>query len=431
MADESSNTPEEGGHISKSVKNYTLFILVIVYAFNFIDRQILVILQPLIKVDLNLSDTQLGVMSGIVFALFYTIVGIPIARLADHRNRRNIIAISLTVWSGMTAVSGFAQNFVHLLLARLGVGVGEAGGSPPAHSMISDLFEENKRATALAIYSAGLYLGILAGFAFGGYLGEIYGWRITFFVVGLPGILLAAILWLTVPEPVRGRFEDSDHQNRPSFKAVYKTVTRKKAFLFLAFGSAMSAFGGYGTSNFMPSFLTRYHDMSLADIGFVLALTVGISGMIGTFGSGYLADKLGAKDVRWYLRIPAIGALINIPFTVMAFQVEDTQMALLLYFLAAVTNSTYLAPCIAMAHRLVSPAMRATTSALLFFILNLIGLGFGPLFVGVLSDIFSVVLGAESLHWALTSTAALGFLTTTLYWCGSNKLADDIKAGVS
>lgn len=427
MADESSNTPEGGRHISKSVKNYTLFILVIVYAFNFIDRQILVILQPLIKVELDLSDTQLGVMSGIVFALFYTIVGIPIARLADSRNRRNIIAISLTLWSGMTAISGLATNYMQLLLARLGVGVGEAGGSPPAHSMISDLFEPKKRATALAIYSSGIYLGILLGFSFGGYLGQLYGWRITFFVVGLPGVLLAAILWLTVPEPARGVFSSHKAESRTTFREVLKTALGKKSFTYLSFGCAFAAFIGYGTSNFMPMFLIQYHGMSLADAGMSLALVIGISGMIGTFGSGYLADKMGSKDLKWYLKIPAIGAVASLPFLYLGFNTENTTIALICYFLGATCNATYLPSAIAMAHSLVSPAMRATVSAILFLIINLIGMGLGPVFVGAISDISRELSGTESLHIALTSTIIIGIVTATLFTLGSRHITSDVK----
>jgi len=421
------NTEEETKAVSRQVRNYTLFILTIMYAFNFIDRQIIVILQPLIKAELNLSDTQLGLLSGIVFALFYTILGIPIARLADKRNRRNIIAISLTIWSGMTAISGFAQNFMQLLLARLGVGVGEAGGSPPAHSMISDLYDEKSRATAISIYSAGLHFGILVGFAFGGYLGELYGWRTTFFVVGIPGVLLALVIWLTVPEPVRGTFDNAKVKDAPSFKETVATVFKLKSFIYIALGCAFSAFVGYGAINFMPSYLIRYHNMSLTDVGLVLALVVGTGGMVGTFLGGYLADKFGRNDLRWYLWVPSIAILTGTPIMIFAYHSGNLYVMLSVALVGIIAGNTYLGPSIAIAHKLVNVRMRATISALLFFILNLIGLGLGPLYVGWLSDTITGIRGVESLDWALTGCALVGILAAFLFWRGGYKLQEDLK----
>ncbi len=441
-----SNQLKEASGLTKRMKYYALGILTLVYTFNFIDRQILVILQPLIKAELDLSDTQLGLLSGIAFAAFYTILGIPIARLADKKNRRNIIAISLTVWSAMTALSGLAQTYLHLLLARLGVGVGEAGGSPPAHSMISDMFSPKKRATALAIYSAGLYFGIVLGYSFGGYLGITYGWRTTFMLVGLPGIVLALILWLTVKEPKRGQFDQVGDKTAPTLKETFSYILNLKSFAFIAFGSALSAFVSYGISNFMPSFLFRYHLPALSDLassfgfqgendyeiaysmmGILLGVVGGGAGIIGTFLGGYLTDKIGAKDARWYLWLPGITAVIAVPFAVASFHLENLKLILLFIFIFNVMGTLYLPPSIAVLHRLVEPRMRAMSSAILFFVLNLIGLGLGPVFVGWLSDFLTKTNGYESLHWALSIGAGVALIKGFLFWRGGISLTTDLK----
>lgn len=411
---------ESSNELSERVKWYTLAILTIVYAFNFIDRQILVILLPLIKAELNLSDTYLGLLSGIAFALFYTILGIPIARLADRSNRRNIIAIALTAWSAMTVVSGMAQNFIQLLFARMGVGIGEAGGSPPAHSMISDMFKAKQRATALAIYSAGLYLGVVIGFSAGGFLGETFGWRNTFFIVGVPGVLLALILWLTVPEPPRPKTVVGE--TGPTFFETLSHVLALKSFPFIAIGCSLSAFISYGTSNFMPSYMVRFHDFPLTEIGLWLGITGGGGGIIGTFLGGYLTDKIGKKNPSWYLWLPGVTAVAGIPFAVYAFNTDNTPMMLTSYFITAILGTLYLAPSIAVLHRLVHPQMRAMTSALLFFVLNLIGLGAGPVVIGMLSD------GFGNLRIALTIGAGVALVKGYLFWAGGRKLPADIEA---
>jgi len=414
--------------MSSRIRAYTLFILTAVYAFNFIDRQILVILQPLIKAELHLSDTQLGLLSGFSFAIFYTTVGIPIARLADRSNRRNIIAVALTVWSGMTALSGLAQTYWQLLLARIGVGIGEAGGSPPAHSMISDMFEPKKRATALSIYSAGLYLGVVLGYVFGGYLGQHYGWRTTFLMVGLPGVLLALVLRLTVREPARGHHDGGEVGEQPSLKDTLSYVWRLKSFPLFAFGCAMAAFVSYGTSNFMPPFLVRYHDIPLSQIGLLLGLTGGGGGMLGTFLGGTLTDRLAKNDPRWYLWLPGLTGVAAIPIGIVLYLTDNTALMLGLYFIAAMLGTMYLAPSIAVAHRLVSPRMRAMASAILFFVLNLIGLGLGPVVVGAISDILHHITGQESLRSALIIGMSLALIKGYLFWKGGKNLPEDLAA---
>jgi len=259
-------------------KHLALILLTIVYAFNFIDRQILVILQEPIKQDMGLTDAQLGLLSGFTFALVYVLAGIPIAYLADRGNRRNIVAIALTIWSGMTAISGLANSYGQLLLARIGVGLGEAGGSPPSHSMLSDYYAPEHRGKALSFYSMGIYIGILFGFAMGGVLAEQFGWRKAFFIVGIPGVLFAGLLMLLLKEPPRGMWEQSNEPpEKTGFKDTLTFLLQRKSFWFAALGTAMMSYKSYGNGNFMPSFLYRIHEWSLTEIGFTLAVVSGLA----------------------------------------------------------------------------------------------------------------------------------------------------------
>ncbi len=409
-------------------RGYTLFILTGVYVFNFIDRQILVILQESIKQELDLSDTQLGLMSGFTFAIFYVSFGIPIARLADKGNRRNIIAISLTIWSAMTALSGSAQNFVQLLLARIGVGIGEAGGSPPAHSIISDLYPPKKRATALAIYSTGISIGILLGFLLGGWIDEAFGWRTAFLVVGLPGIIFALIVRFTVKEPPRGLSEngkqDADQQH--SMKDVFKLLRDKKSFRYIALGAGLAAYVSYTINSWLPSFMARVHVMSISEIGTWLSLIFGIGTGLGYFMGGYLTDKLSKKDKRWYLWLPTLGLLFSIPLSLVAFFATEANTTLLAIIIPAFLNSLYLAPCIALTHGIVNVRMRALSSAILFFVLNIIGLGFGPFIGGIISDALQPTMGVDALRWALSNSVIASLLSATCFYIASKSIRKDL-----
>lgn len=413
---------------SSSYKNYVLLILTGVYTFNFIDRQILVILQESIKVDLELSDTQLGLLTGFAFAIFYVTLGIPIARLADKYNRKNIISLALIFWSAMTALSGLAQNFIHLLLARIGVGVGEAGGSPPAHSMISDYFPKEKRATALSIYSIGIYIGVLLGYLGGGWLDEYFGWRIAFLVLGVPGIIYAFILYFTVKEPERGYSDrvKTLTQDPPNIFQVFKILMSRRSFIFIALGSGLNTFSLYAVGNWSPSFLFRLHDMSIGEIGTWLALIAGIAGGVGTYLGGYLSDKIGKADRRWYLWLPALAILISIPFQLGYFFLSTTSVVLFMAIFPNLLQTTYLGPSLAMTHGMVSIRMRAFSSAVLFFILNFIGLGLGPLFVGMLSDYLTPSMGIESIRWALSITVIASFLAVLCFFYAGTILENDL-----
>lgn len=411
-------------------RGYTLFILTTVYVFNFIDRQILVILQETIKQELGLSDTQLGLMTGFTFAIFYVSFGIPIARLADTGNRRNIIAISLTIWSAFTALSGSAQNFIQLLLARIGVGIGEAGGSPPSHSIISDLYAPKKRATALAIYSTGISIGILLGFLIGGWVNQYLGWRMTFLIVGIPGILLALILRFTLKEPPRGLSEKrTDVVNQQhSMGDVFKLLREKKSFRFIAIGAGLAAYVSYTVTSWLPPFMARIHGMSSAEIGTWLSLIFGIGSGVGYFMGGYLTDRLSQRDKRWYLWLPAIALLLAIPLALTAFFASGSNTTLVAIIAPAFLNSLYLAPCIALTHGIVNVRMRALASAILFFILNIIGLGFGPFVGGVISDALQPTLGIDALRWALANSVIASLLSAVCLYTASKSIQKDLIA---
>jgi len=421
------STPEyssEESHGSRS-RNYALAVLFLIYTFSFIDRQILVIIQESIKADLNLSDFQLGILSGLAFAMFYVTAGIPIARWADRANRRNILAGSLTIWSAMTALSGLVGNYAQLVAARIGVGIGEAGCSPPSHSMISSMFPPQKRATALAIYSSGIYFGILLGYLVGGYINELYGWRFTFFVVGLPGVLLAIVLRFTVAEPARQL--DPGNDSIASLTESIKSIWQLRSFRYFSLGCAVSAFSSYGVGNFIPSYLYRSHELSIAEIGVALALVSGAGGITGTFLGGYLTDKFGKNDVRLFLWIPGAAALLAMPLYLWAWNSDDTNLVYGLVMAALILNTMYLGPCIAVAHKLVEPQYRALISSILFFVLNLIGLGLGPVFVGALSDYLQTDYGTDGLRYAMSAGSVFAILQAYLFWAGGKLLPGEIS----
>ena len=404
--------PIDNPYEKPSVRNYALGILTLVYTFNFVDRQLLSILQEAIKAELLLSDAQLGLLTGFAFAMFYVTAGVPIARYADRSNRRNIVAASVGLWSFMTAISGFVQNYTQLLLARIGVGIGEAGGSPPSHSIVSDIFRKEQRASALSFYSTGVNLGIMFGFLFGGWLNEYFGWRVAFLVVGVPGVILAGIVYTTVPEPIRGLLENKKaSDNQVPFRQVLSGLWQRKTFRHMALACGLNAFAGYGTVNWVASFFIRSHGMTTGELGTWLALSTGLAGAIGIFIGGLLGDKLGAKDKRWYLWVPGISTLLVVPGMLVVFLTSNTYLALVFMFVQGFMQNIYLGNSIATTHNLVGLRWRSTSSAILFLILNIIGLGLGPFVVGLLSDMFDPSFGIESLRYSM-----LAVLPTACVW---------------
>ena len=409
--------------------NYVLGVLFLVYVFNFIDRTILSILVEDVKQELGVSDTAMGFLTGIAFALFYTVAGIPIARWADVGVRRSIIALGLTVWSVMTAASGLVQNFGQLVAARIGVGVGEAAGSPPAHSLIADYFPPERRATALSIYAMGIYVGILFGFLAGGWINEYFGWRNAFFVVGLPGIALALVVRFTVREPQRGQSDLVTEDEAPEpWQAVFRFLWSLRSFRHLAVGSGIAAFSGYGFATWAPTFLRRVHGMDSGEVGTWLGLIIGLGGMIGAPLGGWLADRLGQADRRWYVWVPAISAVVGLPFVVGFLLIEATTPSLLSYIPAVIFSAMYLGPTLAMIQAMVKLRMRAMASAVLFLILNLIGLGLGPQAVGALNDLLAASYGDEAVRYSLLIVSFTGLWAALHFVLAARSLETDLQA---
>ena len=425
MAESETGTPDarDSEPLTPGRIRYGLAMLTVAYAFNFIDRQILVIVQSPIKAEMGLSDTQLGLLSGFAFAMVYITAGIPIAYWADRGNRRSIISLAITVWSAMTALSGLAQNYTHLLLARIGVGIGEAGGSPPAHSMISDYYPPERRATALSIYSAGLHFGIFAGFLLGAWISASLGWRAAFMLVGLPGVVFAGLFFLTVKEPRRGRWE-SGPEVTPSLRETVAVLSRLRAFWYIALGTGLTAFAGYGCGNFAPVFLERSHGIAGLPLGVLLAFGGGGGGLVGTLLGGRLADRLGERDRRYYLWVPAAAGALALPLAVPYLLSNTLAVVVPLMVLVTILINTYLGPCLAVCPSLVPPSMRALTSALLFFVLNLIGLGLGPLTTGLLSDVLSREYGDDGLRYAMLIVSAIASLGVLLFVLAARNLPD-------
>lgn len=403
----------------------TLWILLTVYVFNFIDRQIVNILAEPIARDLDLSDTQIGLMTGLAFALFYTVLGIPIARFADRSttSRPRLIAVALALWSAMTALCGLAQNFAQLLLARIGVGVGEAGCTPPAHSLISDMVPPEKRSSALAFYSLGIPVGTLLGMVIGGTLADRLGWREAFVVVGLPGVALALVVWFVLKDPRRTDAATMlRNANAPAALPLGQAVAevmRSRAFVLLLFAGSAASFLAYGKTTWTTIFFQRTHDLTPGQVGLWFGLIGGMGGMLGTWLGGYLADRFGAKNRRHVLSAPAIGMALAVPLAIAAYHAPSWPLALVLLFIPTVFNSFYYGPTYSAAQGLVPLRARAIAAATLLFFQNLIGLGLGPLFFGMLSDWLQPTYGADSVRYVLYGAAVLGLVPAFFFWrCG-------------
>lgn len=394
--------------ISRSARRYALGILVVVYTFNFIDRQILAILLPAIKAEFLVDDWVLGFLAGFAFALFYATLGIPIATLADRWNRRNLIAIAVAIWSLMTALSGAAGNIVHLALARIGVGIGEAGCSPAAHSLIADYYPPKQRSTAMGIYSLGISLGIMTAYLAGGWVAQNIGWRAAFLIVGLPGLILAIVVRFTMQEPPRGMSEGKiDSDSRPDVLTVTRYLLRRKSFIHLAMGAGLASFVAYSIITFFPSFLIRSHGMGLVEIGVYLGLIIGIGSGLGYVGGGYVADKVATVRRKYSLWSVSAAMVFGWLFTFPIYLLDNSSWVLAAFAVSAVFSNFYLATTFAQVQGLVGLRMRAVASALLLFLLNIIGLGLGPLFTGILSDLLRASLGDESLRYSLLLVGAV------------------------
>lgn len=365
----------------------TLAFLTAIYTCNFIDRSIIAILGQAIKIDLQLSDTQLGLLQGLAFVIFYTALGIPLARLSERVRRVSLISICLVIWSGMTALCGAAQNYLQLFLCRVGVGIGEAGCSPPAHSIISDLYPPKSRATALSIYSLGIPLGTMFGAILGGWLTDAFSWRVAMVVVGLPGVALALLFYLIAPEPPRGAKDQAGTAEAvPSIRETARHLFSNPAFRHITIGASLVGFVGYGTGTFAPAYFIRMFNLSYSEIGFAFGVIGGLSAGLGTILGGAASDWAGRKSPHWYATLPAIGLLIAAPAYMAVFVRPDWIASIWLMIIPGIFHYAYIGPTLGTMHNLASARMRATATALFFVIVNLIGLGAGPLITGMLID---------------------------------------------
>lgn len=430
---------------SRRYRAYVLFILVIVYTFNFIDRQIVGILAVPIKAELLLSDTQLSLMGGLAFALFYTFLGIPIAWLADRGNRTWIMTIALAVWSGMTAACGLAQNFWHLFFARLGVGIGEAGGVAPAYSLIADYFPPHQRARALSVYSFGIPIGGALGIVLGGVLSSLAGWRTAFIVVGLAGLVLAPLFRLSVREPRRGQYDAPGQDTTPaSIRSVFQTLARKPSFWTLSFGAACSSMIGYGLIFWLPSFFVRSFGAELPEFfdwlpavmlpgggnvvlyaSYFYGTILLLGGLSGIGLGGVVADRLGSRRKAAYAQVPAVAFVAAVPLFVVGVTSDNLSLAFIAFLLPTALSLVWLGPVLCAFQHLVTPNMRATASAIFLFINNLIGIGLGNLVIGAISDILNDRYGVESLRYAILSGTVLYLAAALLLFLAARNLDAD------
>ena len=426
-----------GNRLAVTNPKVMLFALLLVYILNFLDRQIVNILAEPIKRDLGLSDTQLGLLAGSAFAVFYAVLGIPIARYADRAgtNRVWLISLCLAVWSAMTAICGVAQNFLQLALARVGVGVGEAGCTPAAHSLIADSVPPEKRSSAIAFFGLGIPIGGLLGLIIGGVVNDQYGWRAALMLVGAPGILLACVLPFLIRDPRRcadsTHFDSTTSSKKPalSITDAAREVFASKAYLYVFIAASFTAFLSYGKGLWTISFFIRSHGLSTTEAGLAMAVALGISGIFGTWLGGKVADVFGKRDKRHILTLPAIGMAVAAPILFAGYWVEDWRVAVALLIVPTLLNAAYYGPAYGCVQGLVRPEARAIAASLVVFGQNLIGLGMGPLLFGVLSDSLQPIAGEESVRWVLYGAAWLGLIPAFFFWRASLRLNAELKSG--
>ena len=405
-----------------------LLILLLAYIFNFVDRQIVGILAVPIKADLGLSDTQLGLMIGLAFALFYTGLGIPIAWLADRRSRVKIIAISLGLWSVFTALCGLAQNFWQIFLARMGVGVGEAGGVAPSYSLIADYFPPERRARALAFFSFGIPIGSALGLFVGGWIADAVNWRAAFVVVGLAGLLLVPLVWFGIREPERGGFDrpaGTHSEPAPPLLQVAALLARKPSFWLLSIGAASGSIMGYGLFAWLPSVLVRSFGFDLVGASIFYGSIVLIGGLAGTWLGGAIGDRVGAGNRGAYALVPAVSFIIAVPLFAIGLFSSSLVVTFGLFLVTQALALAWLGPVLAAVQHIVPPTMRATASASFLFINNLIGIGFGIPFLGFISDQLGSRYGDDALLYSILYGLGFYLFSASLYFIASRTLKRD------
>ncbi|MFZ4603365.1 MAG: spinster family MFS transporter [Caulobacterales bacterium] len=386
------------GPASKGVSAaYVIALLFLVNVMNFLDRQLPSILAQSIKSDLGLTDTELGLLGGVAFAVVYATMAFPLARLADRWSAKWVLAGSLAVWSLLTTAGGFAQNFLQLAATRLGVAAGEAGSTPAAHAIISALIPERRRGVAMGVFTLGVPIGIMAGLVLGGWLSDMHSWRYAMIVMGIPGLLLAVLFALTVPN-----VRPAEQVEKPQAAiATVRSLFAIRGFSQLWIGTTIFGVGAYALFAFMPAFLIRVHGLSHTEVGFKFGLINGVAGAIGAFGGGWFADRVGRGDPGRTLMIPMIGFLVAAPFLAAALFAPTADLALALLFVPYLANVMYVAPCFGVAQQLAPPTSRAVASATLLFGISLVGASLGPFLAGLVSDLLAPQFGQGALRYAL------------------------------
>lgn len=408
-------------------KTSVLFMLFLVYTSNYVDRQILIILAEPIKAEFGLKDWQLGFLTGTAFALFYATLGIPIARLADRWHRVNIIAISLTIWSIMTALCAVTTNFIQLAAARIGVGIGEAGGSPPAVSLISNYFHRKQRSTAMGIYSLGPTVGILIGFVVGGWVNELYGWRVALLVVGIPGVILAVLVKLIVKEPDREIPPSLDGANSiPPLGRSLAILFSIETFRWVSLAATAAAFTIYGFMVWVPIYLIRHFGLTTGEVGTAIGLIAGFAGSAGVFLGGYMADFFSKYDNRWQMRLPALTTLIFLPLMLFVLNAATAKVAIFLLVPTYMLALAYTGPTWAILQTVSPLNMRALAAAILLFLVNFIGLGMGPQSIGILSDILQSGAGTSGLRFAIGVAGVGSLVASFCFYLASKSMKEDI-----
>lgn len=414
---------------SPAYLGWVVFVLFWVQALNIVDRHVFGLTIRGIKDEFGLSDQLLGALAGFAFAVFYSIAGIPVARWADRGVRRSIIALSLLVWSAMTAACGLAQSAWQLALARVLVGVGEAGGSPPTHSLVADYFPLERRGRAMGLVSMGGSVGIVISLLGGGWIAHHWGWRYAFLAMGLPGVLLALLIQLTLREPPRGRFDAPGQGGAAaSLREVLRFLASIPAFLHISLAGSLYSLAGYGSSIWNPSFLERVHGMNMAEAGLELSLRSAIFAIPSVLAGGLLGDRLARRDLRWYQWMPALGGLAHFPFVVAFLLWPDAETGLWFLIPASLLGGLWAAPGHAMVQSLARPQMRATASALMLLLFNLIGFGLGPWLVGFLNDLLAPRFGAGAVRYSLLIIALASPWAAAHNFLAARTLARDLRA---
>jgi MFS family permease len=413
---------------------YALAILTAVYVSNIADRYVISTLIEPIKAELQLSDTAIGFLTGTALAIFYTGMGLPLGLIADRTDRRKLIALSIAVWSMMTAACGTASSFTQLLLARIGVGIGEAGGTPASQSMLADLFPFSQRVIATSIFALGAAAGSMLGSTGGGRIADAFGWRVAFFALAVPGLVLAVLVRWTLREPPRGVFDPTAARDAPGLLDALRFIRGQRSLVHVLVGATVVTYWGWGLLWWTPAFLMRSHHLTTGEAGTLIGTISGIAGALGIVAGGVLIHRYGRRDPRWQVWIVGIATLLGTGASIGAYAAVDMPTATTMLWLFVPVAYLNIAPVLSLTQSLALPRMRALTCAILLFGANVANLALAPQIIGILSDVFAAHFsaGTESLRWALLATTSTGFWAAWHFWAAGRSMRQDLeRAGTS